>query len=81
MISSIHEDIINVFRLSNSKSLYQSNKRFQSRSEANNYRRFNENYRSFIDRQSDFFNFNQSISKSLSNRKTSENSYINDEKI
>ena len=79
--SSTHENIINVFRLNNNRLLYQSNRRSQSRSEANNYRRFNENYKLFINKQSDLFNFNQSVSKSLSNRKTSENSYINDEKI
>ena len=77
--TSNHEDIINIISFNN-RFLHASEKRFQSRFEINYYRRSNN--RSFIDKS--FMNrqsFNQFVFKSLFDRKTSSNSYINDEKM
>ena len=75
---SINHENINYVFSSNNRSSYASKRRFQLRSEVNNYRRSIEKYnKSFINRQI----FNQFIFKSLSDRKISSNSYINDEKI
>ena len=73
LFSINHESINYVFNFNN-KSFYASKSWFQSRFEINNYRRSIEKYnRSFIDKQT----FNQSTFKNLSNRKISNNSYIN----
>ena len=83
MIFSInHENIINVSKFNN-RFLYSSKRRTQSKSKINIYKRFNEVYNkfSFINKQNNYFNFSQSASKNLSDRKISRNFYINEEKI
>ena len=77
--TSNHEDIINIISFNN-RFLHASERRSQSKSETNYYRRSDNRSlinKSFMNRQS----FNQSVSKSLSDRKISNNSYINDEKV
>ena len=83
MIFSInHENIINVSKFNN-RFLYSSKRRTQSKSEINIYKRFNKVYNksSLINKQNNYFNFSQSASKNLSDKKTSRNCYINEKKI